>query len=145
MEIGHINVANGGLQPGTPSPHKAKFKNTHFVDTMILKVLRDVHFSLQEPPKSTDGRCSGTSAKFNKNVRMCRLSFFYSFNFHLAWKFRQDFLNTVFKIKRNLYRPPFPNKIIIPGAPMGHTLRSKLCVKCRLEIKNCEERTEFCG
>lgn len=42
----------GGLQTG--SPPKAKFKITDFVDTVVSKILRDLSFSLNQPPKSTD-------------------------------------------------------------------------------------------
>jgi hypothetical protein len=34
--------------PPPPSP-KPNLKNTNFIDTMISKVLRDVHFSLNQP------------------------------------------------------------------------------------------------
>jgi hypothetical protein len=42
------------MQPGSP-PLKAKFKKKEdFVDTIISEVLRDLRFSLNEPPKSAD-------------------------------------------------------------------------------------------
>jgi len=34
--------------------HRAKFKNTYFVDTMIPMILRDLHISLNQPPGSAD-------------------------------------------------------------------------------------------
>jgi hypothetical protein len=43
---------SAGLNP--PQPKKAKFKNIHFVDTTISKILRDLRFSLNQPLKSAD-------------------------------------------------------------------------------------------
>jgi hypothetical protein len=42
-----------GLQP-PQTTQKWNFKNTDFVDIVIAKLLRDFHFSRNEPLKSTD-------------------------------------------------------------------------------------------
>jgi hypothetical protein len=47
-------VGATGLQPPPPSPDKRNLKNTDFVDTVISKVLYDLHFSLNQPRKSAD-------------------------------------------------------------------------------------------
>jgi hypothetical protein len=42
----------GGCQ--IAAPPKLKFKKTHFTHNMIQNVLRDLHFSLNQPLKSAD-------------------------------------------------------------------------------------------
>jgi hypothetical protein len=37
-----------------PTPSKAKFKQTDFVDTIIATVLCELHFSQNQPTKSAD-------------------------------------------------------------------------------------------
>jgi hypothetical protein len=54
---GASKVGTAGLQPThtPPPPHtKTKFRNTDFVDTLILNVLRDLPFGRNNPLKSSD-------------------------------------------------------------------------------------------
>jgi hypothetical protein len=43
-----------GVAAGLQPPQKQNLKNTDFVDTMISKVLLDLHLSLNQPLKSGD-------------------------------------------------------------------------------------------
>ena len=59
-----VHTREGGL-PGcsTPSP-KRNLQNTHFVDTTISNVLRDLRFGLNQPLKSADDRYIGIPKKY---------------------------------------------------------------------------------
>jgi hypothetical protein len=53
-----IDVRQGRTQEGrdcrAAAPPKPKLKKTHFLDIMVLKVLRDLPFSRNQPLKSAD-------------------------------------------------------------------------------------------
>ena len=61
-----IGEHKGGLQPGSPNPLLNEKKN--IVNTMIPKVLRNSHFSSNQPLKLADDWYTGIM-KNNKNLR----------------------------------------------------------------------------
>jgi len=69
----------GGEAPGlkhhpkTPHPEKQNLKYTDLVDTMISKVICDLHFSLNQPSKSADDSYTGISKSIIKLSWICRL------------------------------------------------------------------------
>jgi hypothetical protein len=50
----HKSLVTKGGTAGVQSPTKRNFRKTDFVDMKISKVLRDLRFSINQPPKSAD-------------------------------------------------------------------------------------------
>jgi hypothetical protein len=47
-------MGRGCWAAANPPPKKQNLKNADFVDEMVLKVLRDLRFGLNQPVKSAD-------------------------------------------------------------------------------------------
>ena len=61
MDRRSIGVTEGSAAGATELQHiQSGIKGTDFVDTIILKFLRDLHFSLDQQLKSAVDLCNGT-------------------------------------------------------------------------------------